>query len=1091
MSQALINIRSHLQIQTLCSRHIFKSGNDSRLNPVAHGLMSMRSFSSKRKNFKFRVTSEKVSDSEVIGGKQTGYGDPTVRVHRGSGERDKATVCNAINGHVNASVSHPNHSRGKGMTKTSTSVSAPGKDADSKRKENEDRSGNKEATTNINVRNAKTLVRRDWKSGNKKQAGKESVQNSLSDEAAKSNDKVKSAKSPIKMNQELGDNKHEAELSDSSAAALLMRGSEETSKENSINASGTSELDESNSTNSSSGGSEISEKIRPLYPPSGKSVVVVESVTKARVIQSYLGNMYEVLPSHGHLRDLAGRSGSVRPDDDFSMVWEVPSSAWTHLKSIKVALNGAENLILASDSDCEGEAIAWHITEMLQQQDALRKNITVARVVFHEITESSIKSALQAPREIDKNLVNAYLARRALDYLIGFNISPLLWKKLPGCQSAGRVQSAALALICDRELEIEKFKKKEYWTIGVEFHNTCLDSLRRKASIFSHLTHFNSQKLDRMSIGSRAEAEEIEKRLSSSNFEVLATRISRVVKNPPMPYIKSVAFYSLLYNEASSNIVGDLVIILITPQAPHVLILVAQGLYEGIKLSNGEATGLITYMRTDGVHISDEAAENINSFVKERYGERFAPKSIRKYFRKVKNDQEVHEAIRPTDIRRLPKIFMGLLDDDSLKLYTLIWTRTMACQMEPATINTIQVDIGNMEGDMAFRSVASRIAFPGYREVYKDSKAASAASEVKEVEANESSFKVLSDLQVKDPLFLVNVDLRENYTKPPAHYSEGTLLKKLEDLGIGRPSTYASIMKVLQDRNYVTTKNQELHPEFRGRMVSVFLHHLFSEVSDYSFTADMESELDNVSAGRTEWRGLLKDYWSRFSKHCDLASNTDIRKVEKMLEKTFSHFLFPSADSESRVCPSCSIGTLKFKVIGSDYFIGCDRNPKCKYTACTIYAEEDEDVPSEKLEKSFPPKFLGCKPGSDEKILLKNGPYGYYVQLGEDKKGFTPKRASVSEVKDLESITLDDAIELLQYPISLGNHPDDEHPVFLKHSKFGFSIKHRRTIAPVPKNMNPKKITLATGLKLLLSKNAKKSGRPKSKPKPAEEDSWD
>ncbi|XP_020089817.1 uncharacterized protein LOC109711271 [Ananas comosus] len=819
--------------------------------------------------------------------------------------------------------------------------------------------------------------------------------------------------------------------------------------------------------------------LHPLYPPTGKSVVVVESVTKARVIQNYLGDKYEVLPSYGHVRDLAARSRSVRTDDDFSMVWEVPSAAWTHLKSIKVALSGAENLILASDPDREGEAIAWHITEMLQQQDALGGNITVARVVFYEITEASVKSALHSPRDIDMNLVNAYLARRALDYLIGFSISPLLWRKLPGCQSAGRVQSAALALLCDRETEIEQFNPQEYWSVGVDFQVSSSDSSKNKSSISSYLTHFDSKKLDQLSVGSQAEAQAIEKRASSSKFKVIGVKMSKVYKNPPMPYITS----SLQQDSANK----------LHFTAAYTMKL-AQKLYEGVKLSDEEATGLITYMRTDGLHVSSEAAEDIHSLVKERYGKEYASKNIRKYFRKVKNAQEAHEAIRPTSIRRLPSTLVGILDDDSLKLYTLIWTRTMACQMEPSVINMIQVDTGNPEGDMIFRSVGSTVEFPGYQAVYQDKEAGVKNNSNVEDGIHEEVFEALQKLKVKDSLSLVEVHLRQHYTKPPPRYSEGALVKKLEELGIGRPSTYASIMKVLQDRNYVTMKNRVLHPEFRGRMVSAFLSHHFSEVADYSFTADMENELDNVSAGATEWKGLTKDYWSRFSKYCDLASKTDIRQIERMLEDKFSDILFAALPNNSRVCPSCSEGTLRFKVsrFGAGYFIGCDQHPKCKYIASTLFTEDDETDTSEKPDKSFPPKLLGVMPGSKQKVFLKKGPYGYYVQLGDDKKGYTPKRASVSEVKDVDSITLEDAVDLLQYPIILGNHPDDNQPVLLAHSKFGFSIKHRRTVSPVPKNVDPKKITLQAGLKFLSSKNARQFGRPKGRGKAKQDEAvWE
>ncbi|KAJ1258989.1 hypothetical protein BS78_10G118600 [Paspalum vaginatum] len=814
----------------------------------------------------------------------------------------------------------------------------------------------------------------------------------------------------------------------------------------------------------------------PLYPPSAKSVVVVESATKAKVIQNYLGDMYEVVPSYGHVRDLAGRSKSVRPDDDFSMVWEVPAAAWTHLKSIKVALKGAENLILASDPDREGEAIAWHIKEMLEQQGALGCDVTVARVAFHEITEDAIKKALMSPRYIDMDLVNAYLARRSLDYLIGFGISPLLWRKLPGCQSAGRVQSAALALVCDREAEIEQFKPQEYWTVQTDFKTQFADP-KNGTCIPSHIKHLNSKKLYQLSICSEEEAQAIEKRIHSSQFEVKGVKRSKIHKNPPMPYITS-----SLQQDAANKLHFT---------AGHTM-KVAQKLYEGINISSEEATGLITYIRTDGFHISHGAAEDTRSLVKERYGQEYASEDTRKYLKKVKNAQEAHEAIRPTSIRRLPSSLVGILDDDSLKLYTLIWKRTIACQMEASRTEMIQVDIGTPEGDMIFHSSASRLDFKGYQVVYEDTEASpsSVNSEGDALHAND--FEVLSKLKVSDLVCPVNVHLGQHFTKPPSRYSESALIKKLEELGIGRPSTYASIMKVLQDRKYVTIKSRVLHPEFRGRMVSAFLLHNFSEVADYSFTANMETELDNVSAGSTEWKGLLKDYWERFSKYCGDASKLDGRKVERMLEEKFGHILFSDVDKDSRICPSCSEGTLRFKVsrYGEGYFIGCDRHPKCKYIARSLSQQEDEIDPPDEVAKSFTPRLLGVMPNSDEKVLLKQGPYGYYVQVGEDKKGLFPKRASLSEVKDINSVTLEDAIELLQYPKILGKHPDDDHNVLITHSKLGYNIKHRRTLAAVPKNVNPKKMTLEHALKLLSGKGVRQIGRPKGKTKKTEPLEW-
>ncbi|XP_048636615.1 DNA topoisomerase 1 isoform X2 [Brassica napus] len=801
---------------------------------------------------------------------------------------------------------------------------------------------------------------------------------------------------------------------------------------------------------------------KPLFPPSGKSVIVVESITKAKVIQGYLGDMYEVLPSYGHIRDLASRSGSVRPDDDFSMVWEVPSSAWTHIKSIKMALNGAENLILASDPDREGEAIAWHIIEMLQQQGALHESMTVARVVFHEITESAIKTALQSPREIDGDLVHAYLARRALDYLIGFNISPLLWRKLPGCPSAGRVQSAALALICDRETEIDGFKPQEYWTVGIK-----VQGKEDSSTVSAHLTSLNSKKLNQLSISSEAKAQDIEQRIRSDSFLVKGIKKSTTRKNPPTPYITST-----LQQDAANKL----------HFSSAYTMKLAQKLYEGVQLSDGQSTGLITYMRTDGLHIADEAIKDIQSLVAERFGKNFTADGPRKYFKKVKNAQEAHEAIRPTSIRRLPSTIASLLDADALKLYTLIWSRAVACQMEPASVVQIQLDIGNASESIIFRSSCSKVDFLGYQAVYEDPEAkAIRTKDDDKCREREETFERLSLLKDGDLLQIGEVELKQHHTQPPPRYSEGSLIKKLEELGIGRPSTYASIFKVLQDRKYLTIKSRVLYPEFRGRMVSAFLTNYFTEVTDYSFTADMETELDNVSGGVTEWKGLLRDYWTRFSAYCKRVENVQIQQVEKMLEKRYEDFLFSSLPDPTRTCPSCSEGTLVFKVskFGSGYFIGCDGYPSCKFVAKTLYGEDEDEDETPKNTCVEEPKLLGVHPNTNEKVILKCGPYGHYVQLGEDKKGHVPQRANASHIKDVNSITLEGALELLRYPLTLGNHPEDGQPVFLKLSKSGFTVRHRRTMATVPKNVEPSEVTFEKAMKLLSGKNVRLCGRPK------------
>ncbi|KAG6501717.1 hypothetical protein ZIOFF_041600 [Zingiber officinale] len=1053
-----------------------QADNCSRFRYFSGELLINRLFSSNiKRKIQNKTRSNSVGKTQVSGIESKGDQDPSAKVSRGARKQKKSTATSDnVDGKTHATVSKSSKKAPVITTKITSKTSNVGESKKESVKVVKKKT--KQANTKTPVKDSK-VVKKKTKQASTKTPVKDS-------KVVKKKTKQASTKTPVKDSKVVKKKTKQAvtktPVKDSKAPETKKQDSSKKKpgqstimSVNGLNAAGrvlstVGGSHETNSTYQKSSNKAKRQKIfTPLYPPSGKSVVVVESATKAKVIQKYLGESYEVLPSYGHVRDLAARSRSVRPDDDFSMVWEVPAAAWTHLKSIKVALNGAENLILASDPDREGEAIAWHINEMLQQQDALNEDITVARVVFHEITESAIKKSLQTPREIDMNLVNAYLARRALDYLIGFNISPLLWRKLPGCQSAGRVQSAALALICDRETEIDQFNKQEYWTIDGEFRDAESDSANRNTSFLAHLTHLKSKKLDKLSIGSHEEAEGIEKQVSLSKFKVKNIKTGKAQRNPPMPYITST-----LQQDAANKL---------NFPAAYTMKL-AQKLYEGIKLSDDEATGLITYMRTDGLNVSNEAAEDILSLVKERYGIEYASKSIRKYFRKVKNAQEAHEAIRPTSIRRLPSSLVGILDDDSLKLYTLIWSQSMACQMEAASIETIQVDIANTEGGMLLRSTASQVAFLGYQAVYEDKEVQLPEKYEKEEDANVAAFHALHKLKVDDFLNLHKVHSHQHHTKPPPRYSEGSLVKKLEELGIGRPSTYASTMKVLKDRNYISMQNRALLPEFRGRMVSAFLSHHFSEVADYSFTADMENELDNVSTGTTEWKGLLKDYWIRFSKYCDQASNCNFLELENMLEKKFDNLLFASLSS--RKCPSCSVGTLKFKIskFGAGFFIGCDQHPKCKYIASSLYSNDDDDDidEAEKIDVSFIPKVLGCSPGSTEKIYLKKGPYGFYVQLGEDRKGFSPRRASLSEMtKDFASFTLEDAIELFQYPKTLGKHPTDEYPVVLAHSKHGFLIKHRKTVVTLPKSFTPKTITLEASLKLLLSKKAKMSGRRK------------
>ncbi|XP_057839802.1 uncharacterized protein LOC131049755 isoform X2 [Cryptomeria japonica] len=795
----------------------------------------------------------------------------------------------------------------------------------------------------------------------------------------------------------------------------------------------------------------------------GKVVVVVESETKAKTIQKYLGDKYLVVASYGHVRDLAPRSGSVRPNEDFIMIWEVPSAAWTHIKRIEGALTGARSLVLASDPDREGEAIAWHICEVLKQQGSLKKNVLVQRVVFHEVTASAIKNAMESPRDIDMSLVHARHARSALDYLIGFNISPLLWRKLPGCQSAGRVQSAALSLICDQEKEIEKFIPQEYWTVEAKACTQELPHSGLNSAVLAKVTHRDGKKLGKFSLNKKALADNIVQKVSSSSFRVSDVERSTKRSNPPPPYITST-----LQRDSANKLKFS---------ATKTMSL-AQKLYEGVEISDNEVSGLITYMRTDGLRISEEAAENIRSLVTECYGEEYAVKSIRKFSKKVKNAQEAHEAIRPTDIRRSPSMLATKLEKDLLKLYTLIWCQAMACQMSEARINQISASFENEDRSVILRSSGSTVSFPGYLAVSQDN--ATFLTNDEEIEQNEEDnnfsclseikdnelienveekqkmendyYVYLSDLKNWDLIYMKDVQSMQHVTQPPPRYSEGSLIEKLEGLGIGRPSTYASTIKTLQAREYITISSRRIFPEFRGRMVSKFLSHFFPEIINYSFTAYMESQLDDVSTGSIDWKNVLSKFWESFHPVCERVSKVGNNEVQNMLTQSFEDYLFGTDRKKSRTCPACKTGTLTLKATrhGAGYFVGCNRFPECPYIEATSLSEEDKPNSKEEIVPSFEPKLLGTDVKSNMQVFLKCGPYGHYVQLGEDTKGWKPKRASVSKIK-AENIDLDNALELLRYPIILGNHPEDKKPVTLALMKYGFAIKYRHLIATVPK----------------------------------------
>ncbi|MDE3114635.1 MAG: type I DNA topoisomerase, partial [Pseudomonadota bacterium] len=562
------------------------------------------------------------------------------------------------------------------------------------------------------------------------------------------------------------------------------------------------------------------------------NVLVVESPAKAKTINKYLGSAYTVLASFGHIRDLPPKDGSVKPDEDFAMTWEVDARAQKRIKDIADAVKGADKLILATDPDREGEAISWHVLEVLRQRKALGKDVKVERVAFNAITKNAILEAIAHPREINAELVDAYLARRALDYLVGFTLSPVLWRKLPGARSAGRVQSVALRLVCEREIEIEAFKEQEYWSVDAE--------LKAAAGGFTaHLTHLGGKKLDKLSLKNEAEAKAAVAAIEAQRFSVGSVESKPAKRHPAPPFITST-----LQQEAARKL----------GFAAKRTMQIAQQLYEGVDIG-GETVGLITYMRTDGVQMAGEGIAEARHLIEDNYGNRYLPKSPRMYSTKAKNAQEAHEAIRPTSFQRLPEKVSRHLDADQARLYELIWKRAVASQMESAELERTTVDAVSADGQITLRATGSVTLFDGFLTLYQEGR---------DDDSDENGAR-LPRVKEKEPLGVEAVLPAQHFTEPPPRYSEASLVRKLEELGIGRPSTYASILSTLRDRAYVRMERNRFIPEDKGRLVTSFLSSFFGHYVEYSFTADLEEKLDEVSAGELPWKKLLADFWHDFS----------------------------------------------------------------------------------------------------------------------------------------------------------------------------------------------------------------------------------
>ena len=770
------------------------------------------------------------------------------------------------------------------------------------------------------------------------------------------------------------------------------------------------------------------------------NIVVVESPAKAKTINKYLGPDYQVMASYGHVRDLPAKDGSVRPDEDFAMSWDVDPKAQKRVNEIAKAVKSADRLILATDPDREGEAISWHVLELLRQKKVL-DNVKVERVVFNAVTRDAVRAAMADPRAIDEPLVDAYLARRALDYLVGFTLSPVLWRKLPGARSAGRVQSVALRLVCDRELEIETFVRQEYWSL--------LATLRTPADdrFDARLVSVAGKKLGKLDIQNRADAEAIKAALETGRFTVAGIETKPQKRHPQPPFTTST-----LQQEASRKLGFS---------AARTM-QIAQRLYEGVDL-DGETQGLITYMRTDGVQMAREAVDACRRVIADEFGARYRPEAPRAYKAKARNAQEAHEAIRPTEPGRRSADVARFLDPDQAKLYELIWKRTIASQMESAELARTNIEVSGTGGDgkpYCLRATGQIVVFDGFLRLYQEGR---------DDEEDEENAR-LPAVKAGEATAIEKVAASQHITEPPPRYTEATLIKRMEEIGIGRPSTYTQTLSVLRDRGYVRLDSRRLVPEDKGRLVTAFLESFFRRYVEYDFTADLEERLDKVSNGDIAWRDLLRDFWREFSQAVTDIKDLRVGEVLEALNELLGPHVFPDPGTgeDPRRCPSCGDGRLSLKIGKFGAFIGCSNYPECRYTRqlSREAANDNADKPDANG------RLLGTDPQTGREVFVKQGRFGAYVERAGGEGG-KPDRGSIPKDMDPATIDLEQALRLLSLPREIGMHPETGKPITAGIGRYGPFVQHDGQFANLQSTEEVFQVGLNRAVSLIAERRAR------------------